>query len=269
MNTQQNRGTQNQNTHDLLEAASLDAMGLLDPEERETFERAFRAAAPAVQAQIRREQLRFSNADDVLPQIEPPLGLRARVIAAVREAMGMSERRADAAPALRYATGVNRFWRVGAIGAMAAAIVVGIYAFQVANENSGLTDARQGILVSEQWQKEFGTGFERNFLNPSERFVSFHPAADAPDNKSARATLMFDPTKKTAQLVVQDLPAPGEYEVVVIDAAGHQTSAVITFKSSGNGVKSEFIKGFSAENAKQLVIRMQGSDKPVLLSNGV
>ena len=221
----QNRSTQNQMTLELLEAASLDAMGLLDPEEREAFERAFQAAAPAVQAQIRREQLRFSKADDVLPQVEPPLGLRARVIAAVREAMGMAERRTDAAPALRFPTGVSRFWRVGAIGAMAAAIVVSIYAFQVANENSGLTDARQGIFLSERWQREYGTRFDANFLNPNERFVSFHPATDAPDNKSARATLMFDPDKKTAQLVVQDLPAPGDYEVVVIDASGHQTSA--------------------------------------------
>src|SRR5438105_666068 len=103
------------NTHDLLEMASLDAMGLLDPEEREAFERAFRAAPPPLQAQIRREQLRFSAADDILPQVEPPLGLRARVIAAVREAMQtMAGRRAaEAAPALRSATAVSRFWRVG------------------------------------------------------------------------------------------------------------------------------------------------------------
>ena len=74
-------------THELLELASLDAMGLLDPEEREAFELAFRAAAPALQAQIRREQLRLSYIDGILPVVEPPPGLRARVMAKVREAI--------------------------------------------------------------------------------------------------------------------------------------------------------------------------------------
>jgi hypothetical protein len=262
--------TQNMNTHELLEMASLDALGLLDPEERESFERSFRAADPAVQAQIRREQLRFSSVDDMLPQVAPPLGLKARVIAAMRDAMqNMAGRRHEAAPPLQLSSGISRFWRVGAIGAMAATIVIGVYALQVANENSGLTDARQGILMSEHWQKEFGHRFEANFLNPSTHFVSFHPAVDAPDAKGARATLMFDPSKKTAQLVVQDLPSAGDYEVVVVDAQGNQGSAVITFKSSGNGKKSEIINGFNAENAKQLLIRVQGSDKPVLQSNGI
>ena len=87
-------------THELMEMASLDAMGLLDPTERETFELAFQAADPALQAQIRREQLRFSRMDDMLPKVSPPLGLRARVIAAVRGAMESvgSRRESDAIP---------------------------------------------------------------------------------------------------------------------------------------------------------------------------
>ena len=41
---------------ELIELAILDAMGLLDEEERLAFEVAFRASAPAVQAQVRRER---------------------------------------------------------------------------------------------------------------------------------------------------------------------------------------------------------------------
>ena len=58
-------------THELLELASLDALGLLDADERESFERAFRAAAPAVQAQIRREQLRAPRSAMNSPAVDP------------------------------------------------------------------------------------------------------------------------------------------------------------------------------------------------------
>jgi len=46
---------------EMIELAILDAMGLLDEEERLAFELAFRAAAPPVQAQVRREQTRPSR----------------------------------------------------------------------------------------------------------------------------------------------------------------------------------------------------------------
>ena len=38
------------NTRDLFEAAQLDALGLLDDAERDAFDAAFLAAAPAIQA---------------------------------------------------------------------------------------------------------------------------------------------------------------------------------------------------------------------------
>ena len=179
MNTQ-NPNIQHLNTHDLMEMASLDAMGLLDPEEREAFERAFRAAVPAVQAQIRREQLRFSRVDDILPQVEAPLGLKARVLAAVREAMQtMAARRDEPAPALRFPTGVSRFWRVGAIGAMAAALVLGFFALQAISASRDIQDARRNIAFDEMIQKEYGRRFAGSFMSPRTQFVSFVPATDA------------------------------------------------------------------------------------------
>ncbi len=259
--------TQNLAAHELIEMASLDAMGLLDPEERETFERSFRAAAPAVQAQLRREQLRFSRFEDTLPQIEPSLGLKARVIAAVREAMDTvaARRGSDAAPALRFPTGVSRFWRVGAIGAMAAAIVLGMSTLWIFNETKDLTEARTSVATSEQIGREMGRRFTTSFMNASTQFVGFVPATDAPDARGARARLMFDPTKKQAELFVQDLPATDrDYEVVVIDKSGNIANAIITFKPSIAGFNARTITNFDMENAKQLIIRVQGSDKPLL-----
>jgi len=257
------------NTHELLEMASLDAMGLLDPEEREAFERAFRAAPPPVQAQIRREQLRFSSIDEVLPQVDPPLGLRARVIAAVREAMqSMAGRRTAeaAAPALRSPYAVSRFWRVGAIGAIAAAIVLGFFMIQVINANHDLSDTKITERITELRAREFGQRFESMFFNPRTQLVQFAPAPDAPDSKGSAAMLMFDPTNKTALLEVHDLPAAGDYEVLVEDAHGNRTVAVIRFKAESSRTGREIIHNFELENAKRLIIKAQGTGKAVLTS---
>jgi len=65
------------NTYELLEAAQLDALGLLDDAERDAFDAAFFAASPDVQAQIRREQARLVRTD-WLPssEVEPSAGLK-------------------------------------------------------------------------------------------------------------------------------------------------------------------------------------------------
>lgn len=274
MNTQKNDTQNNQNlaTHELIEMASLDALGLLDPEERDAFERAFRAAAPAVQAQLRREQLRFSKMDDMLPQIEPSLGLRARVIAAVREAMETvaARRGTEAAPALRFPIGVSRFWRVGAIGAMAAAIVLGFSTLWISNETKDLNEARSQIAFNTAMDRDLGRRFTSSFMNANTQFVGFVPASDAPDARGARARLMFDPAKKQAELFVQDLPATDrDYEVVVVDKNGNTASAVISFKAPLAGFNAKTIPNLDMENAKQLIIRVQGSDKPLLKTSGI
>jgi hypothetical protein len=263
--------THEMNTPDLLEMASLDALGLLDPEERDAFERAFRTADPAQQAQIRREQLRFSRMDELLPKVDPPLGLRARVLAAVRGAMeSVAGSRGADAPALRFPTGVSRFWRVGAIGAMAASMVLGYFTFEALNANRGLADAKQDKLISQQWQQEFGRRFEANFMNPHARLVAFQPATDAPDAKGARASLLLDSDKKTGQLIVKDLPAEGDYDVIVVDSQGRETSALLTFKAVGSGVAQQDVPSFDAgDEGRSLLIRLHGTNKAILKSNGI
>ncbi len=259
------------NTHELLEMASLDALGLLDADEREAFERAFRAAPPSVQAQIRREQLRFCQMDETLPAVEPPLGLRARVLNAVREAMtGVSARRAAAvAPALVTPTGVSRFWRIGAVGAMAAALVLGVATLQVLNETRGLTDAQRAFAVSEQFQQEYGERFQQQFFNSTTRFVAFQSGDESGSSRSARARLMLDPQNRRAEIYVKDLPAEGEYEVVVYDAAGNEIplGAKVTFFAREAGIRTASIPALDVDRAKQVVIRLQGASKPLLLGS--
>ncbi|MFZ4574117.1 MAG: hypothetical protein ACOYN0_06945 [Phycisphaerales bacterium] len=69
---------------ELLENAHLDALGLLDEDERAAFEKAFRSAPGPVRAQIRDEQSRWARMESCLPRIEPGDDLRERVLAAIR-----------------------------------------------------------------------------------------------------------------------------------------------------------------------------------------
>lgn len=260
-------------THELIEMASLDALGLLDPEEREAFERAFRTAPPSVQAQIRRDQLRYSAMDEMLPPVEAPLGLKARVLAAVQNAMSqVSGRRSDVLakiPELRSSYGVNRYWRAAAIGAMAASLVLAVIALQVQNSFKEISSIAMNSEASRHLS-EFGRRFDQSFFDHNTRFVKFTPAhaSDAEPGLRGKATLLFDSKTGKAELLVKDLPTlGGSYEVVVIDAHGNRAEAVLTFSASNAGVISKTIQNLNLENASSLVIRQQGASEPLLSAN--
>lgn len=262
-------------SHELIEMASLDAMGLLDPEEREAFERAFRAADPAVQAQIRREQLRLAGMDDLLPEVEAPLGLKARVMAAWREAVAqVSGRKGDVVGRIsdfRPATGVNRYWRAAAIGCAAAALVFGFANLLTRSDIKEIEEIAQNQAVNAHLI-EYGRQFDRSFFDHNTKFVKFSPApaADAEPGPRGKATLLFDPSTHKAHLLCKDLPGMnGTYEVVVVDQNGNQSEAVLTFKASNAGVIAKTIENLDLENARTLVIRQQGATAPLLSSNGL
>src|SRR5262249_14914584 len=144
------RGVVVMKTQELLELAALDALGLLDEAEREAFDRAFRAAPPALQAQIRREQTRIAGDDSLLPKVETPMGLKARVLAAWREAVAAVSnrsrtRRLVGALTLMPNRGVNPWWRAGAIACAAASLVLAVGFFTIKHEFVTYTDATHQI----------------------------------------------------------------------------------------------------------------------------
>ena len=149
-------------TQELIELAVLDAMGLLDEAEREEFDAAFASAAPAIQAQVRREQTRLSLSQDLLPDVEPPAGLRALVLEAVRKAMGSpAERRhrriAGGALALTPARQVSPWWRAASVGFAAAAMVTGVTFLQLRSELNDLTRSLEADRLLSQMQSAVGS----------------------------------------------------------------------------------------------------------------
>ncbi len=265
-------------TNDLLELASLDVLGLLDAEEREAFERAFRAAPPALQAQIRREQLRVSSMDDLLPAVEPPLGLRARVLAALRDAVQSTvPARRDIAgrivPELAPVRGVNRWWRAGAIGAAAASVVLAFATVQMRYDYNQLVSAERRNQTTDFFFKTFGPRFEQSLFNPSTRFVHFvpagAPAADGDADGVTKATLVLDSETKKGQLYLKNMSsAGGQYALVIINEQGQETSAVLTFSSAGAGagVERREIERLDLEGISGLaIIETSGGSAQTLL----
>lgn len=135
------------NIRDLFELSQLDALGLLDEQERAAFDAAFLAAPPEIRAQLRREQARWVTTDFVGCDAEPPEGLRDAVLAdigvaamrgRVLDAVHREIARVQGSPAsletvLAHAGGragpaimpvrrVSPVWRAAALGFASAAV---------------------------------------------------------------------------------------------------------------------------------------------------
>lgn len=256
-------------TQDLLEMASLDAMGLLDIEERESFERAFRAASPAVQAQVRREQLRLSRLDDVLPAVDPPIGLRARVLSAVRDAISTVSpiKINQAAPSLRPTTGVHRFWRAAAMGTIAATMVFGFFALRVHSDYQALQDTMSANSTSDMFMREFGPWFDGALFDPSTKVLAFNPDAGAVNGRAGKAVLLIDPANGKAQLLVKNLPATeGLYEVVITTVDGVTLEPSTTFQAQHVGIKRVALQSINIENVRTIAIRKVGESQAMLVA---
>lgn len=258
--------------HELLEMCSLDAMGLLDNDEREAFERAFRAAPPALQAQIRREQTRLASMDSLLPAVEPPLGLKAKVMAAVREAMQTMNTRGkagapmDVVATIRPSMGVNRLWRVGALGAAAAAIALAFTTLQLKRDYEDISSTANSNKMIDVIREQFGPGFDRVMLAEDTTIVQMRSDAEASGQRTRPTGLIFvDRKASTARLVTQGLASNEEYELTLVDKDGNTTKTVLSFRSSPAQMEYRTLTGISLENIATIALTRVGDATPLLV----
>ncbi len=255
-------------TAELLELSTLDALGLLDEQERRTFEEGFAAATPAVKAMLRAHQsleLRAHAAQ--LSEGVPAVSLRQRVIDAVLGAARGSAPRgvvgvptagavlARIGPELnatgvasaddelaeldrlsRLAEGgrsrrVNPLWRAAAIGCMAAAVLFGVVSVQLWGDFRRLDGAIRNNTVAEVFAKEFGPRFEHALMSPRTRFVQF--AAQTPavkgEGPQAVAVMLIDQDGKAGQFFARDLPQNTPLTLSVVSPDGKVRTAVLSF----------------------------------------
>lgn len=261
-------------TRELLELASLDAMGLLDDEEREGFDSAFRAAPPEVQARVRKEQARFANADHLLPPVDPPAGLRARVISAVRDAIAaVRGEEQDVLATIGTASSAIRntapMWRAACIGFATASLVLGVMYLTVAQQSS----KTQSIIQQDglaQIIQDMGPRAQQILMSQRMRPVNFTPSA--PDlHPSVTASLLFDPDSGEALLLCEGLPvADGTYTLTVRNG-----QAVITMSEiiATGGFVPVHVEGLSEASINGMTIegpaRAGGANETILMVGDV
>lgn len=231
---------------ELIENAQLDALGLLDEREREDFDRAFRGAPPALQAQLRREQARLCQIDTLLPQGDPSPGLFDRILAAVRAARGEeatqphpvehdgSSRIARTLPMTRAAR-VHRFWRAAAIGFATASMVLGGVFIYLQRASDTALEATIRLERARELIAKFDPKFysEQLFSKDTGRFVLTSASPQSPGKCAIYTSPQWE---GMARLYCQSVPA-GEghsLRLVVLDAGGKVAKQLAEFNSDGS-----------------------------------
>lgn len=227
-------------TRELLEMASLDALGLLDEQEREEFERAFRAAPPEVRAQLRKEQARFADIDRWLPAVEPPPGLRARVVSAVKEAIAAVSEPAPATAGRIGPLAMPRWWntaplwRAACIGFATASVVLAGFFVRISQEYQRLDRITGSNIESDPFRKDGHGQLPSILVSANQHNVDFQLASAAFGSQPAKtkAKLYYDSETRRAVLVCNDLPAEsGQYALVLTNEAGQPERVLVEFES--------------------------------------
>lgn len=239
---------------ELLEHAQLDALGLLDPEDQEPFEVAFRAAPTQVQAQIRREQQRLCVVDPLLPDVPLPGGLWPKVqeavakarlealagVAFAEDAVGhdAQERIARALPMSR-AKLVHRSWRASTIGFATAAVVLGAVLLNVTlthrQQMTSLERDAKSLAIAETFGRPYLSG---QLFDKSTARSFFSPvAAESPCKAAIFSNASWDKSVLYTQAVASK---PGQnIRVVVLDDKGNVLKELDSFESTGGLVQRE------------------------------
>jgi hypothetical protein len=234
-------------TRELLENASLDALGLLEDEEREAFETAFRSATPEIQSQIRREQLRVAEMDRFLPDVEPPAGLRARVLAAVREAIaavapGSVDRDTSPVygpPILGITLRATPVWRAACIGFATATVVLSASFAWMTHQNRQMSSLTGSNEVLGELHDSLGARGLDILARAAVRPVAFESTDVA--TASTVAQIYLDPDTGEALLLAKGLPASKtEYRLVVRNPDDSHTR-LDQFQSTGGTVAHVFV----------------------------
>ncbi len=226
-------------TRELIEHASLDALGLLDESERAAFEAAFQGASPEVQALVRREQKRFADAEALLPDVAPPPGLKYKVLAAMREAIaGISAPVPEDAGVLARIGGSSwwnsaSLWRAACIGFATASVVLGGFFLFVTDQNARMLVTLDQFDAYNELAPR-GSGVERFVHDPFR--VSYYAFESRDDLVLAQATLHVHEDGH-AKLYLSGLPVlDGVYSLVA--ERGDEPARLITeFLAAGTSVQ--------------------------------
>ncbi|MGQ0627243.1 MAG: hypothetical protein ACT4PL_03980 [Phycisphaerales bacterium] len=263
-------------TADLFEMASLDALGLLDEQERRSFEDAFASAPASVKSQIRDQQSRMAEIDAFLPRVSPPAYLRDKVVAAVSAAMrslpGMRTHEGGRTiPTFLPSRGVSPIWRAVAIGCAAAVAFFSVATVQMYNNSREMDAAFRTGAMLDTFKDKFGQRFRTALTSPNTQFVKFSTPTNAEGRKSAaQAVLLMDQGRKSGMFFCFDLPEQtGTYALVTISPDGTVGTPIATFQASGGATPAPDLTNLDIPAGSRLgVTALNAADpQPVILTS--
>lgn len=247
------------NTQDLLESAVLDALGLLDEDERAEFDRAFSAAGPQVQAMVRAEQSRVASDDSLLPDVQPPAELRGRVLAAVRNALvGEAAGNREVAGRIHSGSGVSSgaisgrrrvssTWRTSTLAFAAAVAVLASLTAHMQSQLSGIRQVLSGEAQVAELAGVSSPGFAADVLAAKIAIVPL-TVIEGAEHLVRADSVTFSHREQTDEVVVfaQNLERlEGVTYQVVVERPGAEALALGEFEG-GPGIVHQ---GFKAGNA--------------------
>lgn len=222
---------------ELLENAHMDALGLLDEQDRAAFDAAFRAAPPALREQVRAEQARMARMESTLPRVTPDASLRDRVVMAVEHAITEQAISGGASVGDLRANRRLSAWRSGAIAMACAAVILGGAFVKVMVDNSEMTRVQGDNATLTALLVGFGNGPMRDALfSANTKRAIFEPSLAQGAIQSRRQAVLFHNPDWTTMRLFTQLPALEDrqtYRVVVLDEEGQVTEEIAEFSSTG------------------------------------
>ncbi len=229
---------------EMIENAHLDALGLLDEQERERFDIAFLKLPADLKAQLRAEQdraVRFDLTDSLDSDIELPSEMKATVLAAIRAAAGKSQNVEHKAgrvlPMSKKSRAVSAMWRASALGLAAACVVMGGVIVQLLAGFQSVSDQSKQIAFSDQ----FGAQFPRKPRDIAFSGKTLHTIFKAQPGFVGEAAVYHHPEWTEGQFQCLNFPshAGEKYKVVLLDSAGNAEKELAIFKSVGGRTFAE------------------------------
>lgn len=227
-------------TEELLELAIIDALGLLDDEDRARFDEGFANAPATLRELIRAEQARLAECD-FLPDVDAPGTLREKTLARVRAEI--EKARGQAAPAsavraiahepsprpprLQRARRVSPAWRVTSVAMAVAVVVLGVLHVQLRGEFNHVREREHLSALIDTVGTE---NIEVTLFDLSTTRIQFQAVADV---GRAQAVLLHNGDRNHARLYLANFSTQTDYKLVVLDENDKPTGEIASFKADG------------------------------------
>ncbi len=216
---------------ELLENANLAALGLLDAEDHQAFDKALASAPESIRRQVIAEQARWSGGGELLPQVQPDAGLRDRVLDAVNGAIVDAEiAHADAHMEL-VDTSHRRsgsIWRATSLGLLTACVVLTGSFLYVVQSNRAVATGNSNNQALGEYVTGFGSEFADAIFDPATRRIHFTVNEAGFEGEVAIVT---HPDWEKGRAFAAKLPARDNenYRLVELDANNQVVRELATF----------------------------------------